>query len=84
MVYLDEKPFSCDKKELSCNICDKKLSKKSNLKRHLITHLDEGPFSCDICKKSFKYSVTLKSHLNIHQENPFNLWPLPGYKDTSN
>ncbi|GBN49858.1 hypothetical protein AVEN_174934-1 [Araneus ventricosus] len=53
-----EKTFSCDS-------CEKRLSEKYHLTRHLQIHRGERPFACDECEKRFakKYQQTKHSRM---------------------
>ena len=50
------KPHQCDK-------CDKVLSSRSNLKKHMITHDTSKPFTCDECEAVFNQNRDLKTHI---------------------
>jgi len=46
-----------------CPECNKTLSNKGNLKKHIDTvHTDEKSFKCSYCDASFKHNVTLNKH----------------------
>lgn len=62
---------------LSCNLCNKKLSKRSYLQRHKLSHLLVRPYQCDLCPKSFTRNTHLKRHKLIH--NPISN-RIPGIK----
>ena len=51
--------------------CDKIFRFKSEISRHLLTHLPERPLMCQIegCKKSFKRQDALRNHTKIHSQD---------------
>ena len=55
-----------NEKNLSCQQCEKKFSKPSELRNHIRTHTGERPFTCDICDASFAYSHILTRHKKYH------------------
>uniref|UniRef100_A0A3P9JPI4 C2H2-type domain-containing protein n=1 Tax=Oryzias latipes TaxID=8090 RepID=A0A3P9JPI4_ORYLA len=60
------------KTQYSCEICQKTLSERCNLKMHMRIHSDERPFSCKVCRKSFGQSSYLENHMTTHtNERPF-------------
>ena len=61
------KMVHCNEKPLSCEQCDKKFAKPSELKNHIRTHTGERPFICDICNASFAYSHILTRHKKYHE-----------------
>lgn len=57
-----KKPF-----EYKCAICNKILSCKMSLNRHIITHKREVPsFICDVCGEIFSRKSNLINHTTIH------------------
>ena len=55
-----------DSKQKSCNICNKKFAKPSQLVRHMRVHTGERPFACLLCKKSFNQKNSLQTHMKKH------------------
>jgi uncharacterized Zn-finger protein len=76
--YLEEKKKSAENSNISaakniknnfhCEICEKKLSTKGNLDKHLKNHRGERLFKCNHggCNKSFLDNCRLNSHLIKH------------------
>ena len=59
----------CHTRNVSCQLCGKSFSKKSNLSRHMLTHNSNSSninFECSICHNKFKYNQTLKRHMLSH------------------
>ena len=51
----------------SCDICDKKFTRKGSLTKHRKTHNDiKVIHSCEVCNKTFSTRRALKLHLTIH------------------
>ena len=62
---LFKKEDSTNEKErlFKCGICDKYLSEKGKLNKHIASiHEKKKPFKCDTCN----YTCAQKSHLNSH------------------
>ncbi|XP_055021138.1 zinc finger protein 888-like isoform X2 [Boleophthalmus pectinirostris] len=62
----------CDgegKRKHECPICQKKLGRKQELKRHMLLHTGEKPFSCPVCEKRFIQKSNLKSHIVTHLDS---------------
>ena len=54
---------------LPCKTCGK-LIRRSNHRRHMLTHSSLRPFSCKICSKTFRHKGSLKYHMNhSHKSN---------------
>ncbi|KAK7083479.1 hypothetical protein SK128_007941, partial [Halocaridina rubra] len=49
-----------------CTICEKHFKKKSNLKRHFLSHSGMRPYSCSYCEKSFKEKKCRDEHELTH------------------
>ena len=61
-----------EKKNLKCEVCEKKFKRKDNLKRHTLTHTKGKAHECDICKKKFYTKTNLVNHFRIHLgEKPY-------------
>lgn len=50
----------------ACPICQKNISGKNNLEKHLIRHSAQKPFKCDECKKMFSAKRDLQLHNMRH------------------
>lgn len=51
-------------KTFLCNQCGAAKTSKSDLERHLKSHLTTRPYACDKCHKTYKRPDALKSHIN--------------------
>ena len=49
-----------------CSICQKKLSCRSYLRRHLVSHTGEKPFKCETCQRDFSHRSNLHRHMLTH------------------
>nr|CAB3266494.1 zinc finger protein [Phallusia mammillata] len=55
-----------------CNVCNKQLSNKRNLDKHMEIHSDVKPFVCDMCGHSTRLKESLIMHKRLHTgEKPF-------------
>ncbi|XP_038111753.1 zinc finger protein 729 isoform X1 [Culex quinquefasciatus] len=80
--FLPTEPKPAKKHPFQCEICDKILSTKQNLKFHAIVHEDptnRETFRCEICEGVFKSRVGLKYHLKTQHvpENERKKLPCP-------
>ena len=75
-VHYDTAHAQCSRPEHpdarhECEVCDRKFTDTSNLRRHLSTVHGVGDvktFQCDICSRVFKRKDNLKYHLkNVHK-----------------
>jgi len=65
-------------KSFQCDVCSKRFNQLSQLKNHIVTHLDKTiaeipgwakPKQCDICSKHFSDAKALKKHVKeIHSK----------------
>lgn len=60
-VHLQKKPDIH-----KCERCDKTFTRKTHLRRHMLTHNSSKPFKCPHCEKSFSRSEHLNTHISIH------------------
>ncbi|KAJ7068514.1 hypothetical protein C8F01DRAFT_612708 [Mycena amicta] len=49
-----------------CPLCDKTLSRKGDLGRHIRTHTGDKPYICEVCDKGFRQDSARKTHMNSH------------------
>ena len=57
---------------LQCNVCQKVLSSKGNLKQHKETHAGEKKHVCTTCGRSFTIKYVLQKHIATHSdERPY-------------
>ena len=52
-----------------CPVCEKHISGKGNLDKHLIRHRTLKPFSCDKCDRTFSAKRDLNLHVTRHHSN---------------
>ena len=66
-----------DKKELECDVCNKKFRLQHNLRAHKRTHTGEQPFQCKFpgCGKRFNHGGNLLKHERRHI--PYEQRPYP-------
>ena len=65
-------------KQFACDVCEKRFNQLSQLKNHVVIHLDKNiaelptwakPKKCDICHKTFSDGKSLKKHVQaIHSK----------------
>lgn len=56
----------------NCAVCRKVFKKKSDLDRHMNTHMNEKGFNCALCDSKFNQLNTFKTHLLKHANDQ--LW----------
>ena len=60
------------KKDVRCQVCERKFSRKGDLKRHMLIHTKVKAHECDICKKAFSLRSNLVKHFRVHLgEKPY-------------
>ena len=58
-IHTGEKPYAC-------NVCEKRLCSRDELKMHTMLHTGEKPFVCSRCPKTFVRKKYLRSHFKVH------------------
>lgn len=51
-----------------CNICEKRFTRQTHVKRHMLTHSSIKPYKCKSCDKSFSRSDHLQKHSILHSQ----------------
>ncbi|GFS80405.1 hypothetical protein NPIL_457701 [Nephila pilipes] len=68
----DTKSKHTGRKLLKGDICQRILTNKGNLHRHLSTHSREKSFQCEVCQRRFARKQNLLRHMRTHDgEKPF-------------
>lgn len=52
--------------EHQCPKCDKKFSRKNQLKQHVRMHSEARPFICELCGRGYKHAHDLRNHKYVH------------------
>ena len=61
--------ISVDNGVPSCTLCGKTAKLKSDIKRHIETHMEGLSFPCQQCEKTFKLRQTLQNHCRTKHMN---------------
>ena len=61
--------ISVDNGVPSCTLCGKASKLKSDIKRHIETHMEGLSFPCQQCEKTFKLRQTLQNHCRTKHMN---------------
>lgn len=72
-TIVEHKASDTGAKKHKCHVCNKILSSRGNLNKHMIIHDPEKKFECPICHIKFNQSRDLKNHeMTIHTgERPY-------------
>ena len=63
---IDTKQRQVKNKSYKCQVCEKELTRKYHLVRHMLRHTGDKLYKCNVCFKTFTASSSLKNHLMIH------------------
>lgn len=56
----------------SCKICNRVLTYKYSLEKHMLLHTGSFPYKCTLCSKRFNHKANLDKHLVVHSgEKPY-------------
>ena len=56
----------------SCKICNRVLTYKYSLEKHMLLHTGSFPHKCQLCSKRFNHKANLDKHLVVHSgEKPY-------------
>lgn len=73
------------KKQYACDLCGRRFSDLSNLRRHKHIHEDIRPYACDVCGSRFHQKTHVERHQLVHTgERPFQCsYCLKGFRDST-
>ena len=63
---ITEHPHDDKSRPYLCTVCDKRFTRKTDLKRHKQTHAGDKLYSCTQCEKRFTTHQSFKKHMNVH------------------
>ena len=63
MPMLAQDSFVSSRSPHPCPVCNKILSSRGALVKHMVTHKEKKPFQCDECKMEFNQNRDLKTHV---------------------
>ena len=55
-----------------CLLCANIFTRKTDLKIHMLIHMDERHFACTLCAKRFSTKPSLSKHRRSHNQDAFN------------
>lgn len=55
-----ERPYFCTK-------CNKQFGRRTDLRKHGVSHTGIRPFSCPICGKAFSRKTNVTNHMKVHE-----------------
>ena len=58
-----------DDKIFRCTVCEKTMTHRENMKRHLETHLTGLSYDCNICGKTYRLKNSLANHKSLSHKN---------------
>lgn len=65
-MYLYNCNYILEEKQFICPKCNKRYSKRDDLKNHLNVHNVTTVYKCKSCDKSFRILTNLKRHMQTH------------------
>jgi len=61
-----EHPHDDKPRPYVCTVCNKRFTRKGNLKEHTERHVEPRPYVCTVCDKRFAHKGSLKEHIERH------------------
>ena len=63
---ITEHPHDVKPRPYLCTVCDKRFTRKGDLKQHKQIHTGDTLYSCTQCEKRFTNQDYLTRHMNVH------------------